>query len=266
MRRAVAAFIVALAFAATASAHDFWIQPSKFRVAKDAAVDVALRFGVAYAGEPAPRDDLRIEKFVVVGPDGTSAVPGEDRRDPAGRVEPKKDGVYVLAYRGKRRSIELEAAKFEAYLKDEGLERIVKLRAERKQTDKIGREVYSRCAKALLWVGDGAKDGHDRVVGLRLEIVPETNPYVVAAGATLAFRVVFDDKPLADALVVAMSRDDPKHPVSARSDGEGRVKLTPARAGEWMVKCVHMVEAPAETGMDWESLWASVTFDLAAAK
>jgi len=41
------------------------------------------------------------------------------------------------------------------------------------------------------------------------------------------------------------------------------VKLTLDREGAWMVKCTHMVAAPAETGMDWESLWASVTFDVA---
>jgi len=54
--------------------------------------------------------------------------------------------------------------------------------------------------------------------------------------------------------------------VSARTDAAGRVKLTLDRAGAWMVKCTHMVAAPAETGMDWESLWASVTFDIAEKK
>jgi uncharacterized GH25 family protein len=264
-RRAIAVALASL-LAATASAHDFWIQPPKFRVAKDEVVEVPLRVGEEYVGEVVPRDDLRIEKFVVHGPDGVEPVPGADGKDPAGRFTPKKDGIYVVGFRSKRRSIELEASKFEAYLKEEGLQRVVELRAERKETQKPGREVYSRCAKALIRAGDGAKDGHDRVLGMRLEIVPETNPYAVEAGAALAFRVVYDEKPLAEALVVARSRAEPKHVVSARTDAEGRVKLTLAKAGEWTAKCVHMVEAPKETGMDWESLWASATFELAAAK
>jgi uncharacterized GH25 family protein len=263
----IAGFVVASLLAATAFAHDFWIEPAKYRVGKGEVVKVPLRVGMEYVGDPVPRDDLRTEKFVVLGPDGVEPVTGEDQRDPAGRFTPAKDGVYVVAFRNTRRSIEIEAAKFETYLKDEGLERISKIRAERKDTDKPGMEVYSRCAKALFYVGDGAKDGHDRVVGMRLEIVPETNPYVVAAGAALSFRVLFEDKPLADALVVARNHADPKRVVTARTDAEGRVKLTLAREGEWMVKCVHMVAADkAETGMDWESLWASVSFELAAAK
>jgi uncharacterized GH25 family protein len=255
------------AFAALAAsaawAHDFWISPSKFRVAKGGSVDLPLRVGEDYAGEAVPRDDLRIEKFVVLGPDGTEDVKGENGKDPAGSVTLAKDGVHVVVFRSKRRSIELEAAKFEAYLKEEGLDAVAKARAERKETDKKGREVYSRCAKALLLCGDGAKDGFDRVAGLRMEIVPETNPYASAANDELTFRVVFDEKPLANGLVVARSRAEPKHTVSARSGEDGRVKLKLDRAGEWLVKCTHMVVAPEETGMDWESLWASVTFELA---
>jgi uncharacterized GH25 family protein len=254
----------ALLVASSALAHDFWLAPSKFRVGRNEAVDIAQRCGVAYEGEAVYRSDLRTERFVVLGPDGTAEVPGKDRSDPSGRVTLPKDGVYVVALLSKRRSIEVDAPKFEEYLKEEGLDSVAKLRADRKLTDKPGREVFVRCAKALLHVGAGAAEGHDRVAGLRLEVVPETNPFVVASGAELSFRVLFEEKPLPAALVVARSRAEPKHVVSSRTDGDGRVKLTLDRAGEWMVKCVHMVEAPVETGMDWESLWGSVTFDLSA--
>jgi len=263
MRR-VAAVAAAALLCPTALAHDFWIAPPKFRVEKGEAVALPLRVGMEYVGDAVPRDDLRIEKFVVLGPDGATTVEGKDGVDPAGSVTPAKDGLYVVAYRSKRRSIELAAAKFEAYLKDEGLDAAAKVRAERKETGKPGHEVYSRCAKTILKCGDGAKDGHDRVAGLRMEIVPETNPYVVAAGAEMTFRVVFEEKPLEHGLVVARSKVETKHVVTARTDADGRVKLTLDRAGEWLVKCTHMIPAPAETGMDWESLWASVTFDLAA--
>jgi uncharacterized GH25 family protein len=265
MRRAsrfvVTAFVVG-ALAAAALAHDFWIDAARHRFAKGDTVPLPLRFGESYPGEPAPRDDLRIEKFVVIGPDGEAAVKGEDRKDPAGSVTLDKEGVYVVAYRSKRRSIELEAAKFEAYLREEGLEHVAKLREERKETDKKGREVYSRCAKALLRAGDAASEGFDRVAKLRCEIVPETNPFAAAPGDALVFKVLFDEKPLEHGLVVARSKAEPDHTVAARTDAAGRVKLTLDRAGVWMVKCTHMVAAPAETGMDWESLWASLTFDV----
>jgi hypothetical protein len=53
--------------------------------------------------------------------------------------------------------------------------------------------------------------------------------------------------------------------VSARSDKDGRVRLRLPHAGMWMVKAVHMIPAPAGTQADWQSFWASLTFDLPAA-
>jgi uncharacterized GH25 family protein len=262
--RLAAACIAALLFTSAARAHDFWLEPDKFSVARGETVDLSLRYGTGFEGKVAPRDNFLIEKFVVMGPDGTEPIPDQGRPGLAGRVTLAKDGIYQVAYRGKRRPIKMEAAKFEAYLKEEGLEHISRLRAERQETGKAAFEVYSRCAKTLLKAGGGANEGHDRIAGLRLEIVPETHPYLVAAGAELVFRVLFEGQPLKNGLVTARSRAEPKHTVAARTDAEGRVRLTLDRAGEWLVKCTHMIAAPEELSKDWESLWASITFELPA--
>lgn len=268
IRRAfpIAAAVVIASVATAALAHDFWIAPAKFRVAKGDTVELPLRNGVEYAGSPVARDDLRIEAFVALGPGAEITVTGENKKDPAGRFTPTAEGIWVVGYRSRPRSIELEAPKFEEYLREEGLQHVAKLREDRKESEKPGRELFSRCAKALFLVGPVAKEGHDRVVGQRLEIIPETNPFTASAGTEMTFRMVFEEKALANGLVVARSRAEPKHVRSARTDAEGRVRLTLDRSGEWLVKCVHMVAAPAESGMDWESLWASVTFDLTEAE
>lgn len=73
--------------------------------------------------------------------------------------------------------------------------------------------------------------------------------------------LVYEGKPLAGALVVAMNRDEPEKPISARTDKGGGVLLALPRGGVWLVKAVHMVPAPAESGADWESLWASLSFE-----
>jgi hypothetical protein len=51
--------------------------------------------------------------------------------------------------------------------------------------------------------------------------------------------------------------------VSARTVG-GRASLVLDRPGLWLVKVVHMVPAPEGSGAEWESLWASLTFELPA--
>ena len=45
-------------------------------------------------------------------------------------------------------------------------------------------------------------------------------------------------------------------------DAKGNVTLRLARSGLWLVKAVHMAAAPPDAGVDWESWWASLTFEL----
>ena len=58
-----------------------------------------------------------------------------------------------------------------------------------------------------------------------------------------------------------MNRDEPDKHLSVRTDKAGRVSFTLPRGGVWLVKAAHMVPAPAESGADWESLWASLTLE-----
>jgi uncharacterized GH25 family protein len=61
---------------------------------------------------------------------------------------------------------------------------------------------------------------------------------------------------------VAMSRTNPAKAVKGRTDANGRVSLRIAHGGFWLIKAVHMEAAPPNAAVDWESWWASVTFDL----
>jgi uncharacterized GH25 family protein len=256
---AALASLVVVAGAAPLSAHDFWIEPSAYRAAAGSPIDIALRVGEGYRGDDVARDETRIRRFLVAGPAGEQAIPGENGVSPAGRVTLQTEGLVVLGYHNRPSAITLEADKFEAYLGEEGLERISALRAARGEKSKPGREIYSRCAKALVVFGRRSTGGHDRRLGLPLELVPEANPYL-ANGGRLRVRVLFHDRPLEGALVVALAREAPDRTLSARSDAEGRVVLDLAGDRTWLVKTVHMVPAPAGSGADWESLWGSLTF------
>lgn len=256
-------FVLAALAAAAVSAHDFWIEPSAFRVEKGGQVGVALRVGEGYRGDPVARDPEKIRRFVLVGPAGEQALPGDAGQDPAGKAVIAGPGLFVIGYHGQPSSITLEAPKFEAYLREEGLERVIALRAARGESALPGREIYSRCAKALVASGRTEKTSADRRLGLPLELVPEANPYEGRGGPT-AVRLLFRNQPLEGALVVALPKDAPEKKVEARTDSAGRVVLELGAGRTWLVKTVHMVEAPAGSGADWESLWASLTFEIPA--
>jgi uncharacterized GH25 family protein len=252
-----------------ARAHDFWIEPSTFIPAPGQRVAVRLRVGQELRGDPVPRELGLLQRFVMVGPGGEGPVPGLPNTDPAGFAAFESPGLYTVVYDSGRHPLELDAAKFEQYLRQEGLEKIADLRVRRGQTAAGAKEVFSRCAKSLIAAsatgavnvaGNAGGSRYDRPLGQRLELVPEKNPYTLTGGGELPVRLLYEGKPLAGALVVALPKDRQAAPVSARSDSRGRVRLKLDHPGFWLVKAVHMIPAPPDAGADWESFWASLTF------
>ena len=148
-------------------------------------------------------------------------------------------------------------AEFEQYLEKEGLERVKTPRTYGPPKGKIIREDYSRSAKALVMAGKPGAAA-DRVLGLRLELVAEKNPYVTGR---VPVRLLYEGKPLEGALVVAFNKTEPLKKLKARTDKDGRIQFDLNRPGVWLVTSVHMLPAPPKTNADWESVWASLTFE-----
>jgi uncharacterized GH25 family protein len=154
----------------------------------------------------------------------------------------------------------MTAERFESYLREEGLERIIELRAERGHAKRAATEMYSRSAKSLLLRPGASATRFDEPLGFRFEIVPETDPHDSKRTALTA-RLVYEGRPLAGVLVTAIHRDDASVMVHERSNAEGRVTLPIAKDGPWLIKAVHMTDAPEGSGVDWESIWATLTFE-----
>lgn len=230
-------FLLVILLAARAQAHDFWIEPSSYRPAKGEEVLLSLRVGENFAGDPVSRSARRIVAFTARDGDGSRPVGGAEGADPAGVITAGATPA-VVGYHSNFASVELEKLKFEAYLREEGLENRVTVRH-----DGLQRERYARFAKAQLGEALDPKP-----FGWRFELVP------IGPGR---FQALYAQKPLAGTLVIALSRDGKR--VSVRTDAEGMARFD-LDAGEWMVKTVHMVPAPSDSGFDWESLWASLTF------
>ncbi|HEX9162095.1 MAG TPA: DUF4198 domain-containing protein [Thermoanaerobaculia bacterium] len=249
MRTICAAALLLLA--TNAFAHDFWIEPSTFRPPVGQTVMLALRVGQDFMGDPVPRSSELIDSFVVRTSAGESTIAGYEHQDPAGLLRIERNGVAVVAYRSKANFVELPPAKFAEFLKLEGITWIGAI-------DKPDREHFFRYAKTLLRTGASTSMPVAHVPGFRYDIVPESSPW---SSEPLRVRVVFEDKAARDVLVTAIHRDDPNARVAVRTDAHGRATLHLPKGGVWLVKSVYMVPAPAGSGVDWESLWASVTFE-----
>lgn len=255
--------LVLLAVASAAHAHEFWIEPESHRPAKGAVVRFTLRVGDGFPGEAYPRTASHIERFERFAPSKVHPVIGREGTSPAGVARLREPGVHVVAYRSTRSAIVLRPMKFEAYLAEEGLEHVIAARAKAGTSLHPGREVFSRCAKTLVKVGDAASTGFDRTVDLPLELVPVDDPFRAKPGDTLAFTLYLRGKPLEGCRVKAFRAGDGEAVTHSKTGEDGRVRLRLGKPGRWMIAAVHMEPAPEGLNADWQSLWSSLTFDVA---
>jgi uncharacterized GH25 family protein len=237
-------------------AHDFWIEPSRHQVQPGMGVALRLRVGTGFQGEGVPRNPLLLQRFALAGPVREIPATGAEGADPAGLARVEAPGLHWAVYQSTYSSVELEGAKFEAYLAEEGLDAVAAARRKRHETGKPVRERFLRCAKALVDAG-GEGRGFDRVLGLDLELVPESDPR--KADSDLRLRLLYRGRPLPGALV-QLQRKGSLPAVQARTDAAGRVRLPCRGAGLWLAKAVHAVRSE-DPAADWQSAWASLTFE-----
>jgi len=256
----VAAYLVATTV--RGAAHDFWISPSAFHPKPGALVGLRLLVGQDMIGDPVPREPESIERFIVSQGTAQKPVPGRDGGDPAGIIRVDAPGLLVAGYQSHPRAIDLPPDKFAQYLGEEGLDEIRTLVSNPGRQNRTAHELFVRCAKTLLSSGASSPKDRDSLLGLSLELVAERNPYRAQAGDTLPFRLTYEGKPRANALVIAVNERDPAKRLSARTDRDGRVAFTLPAGGTWLIKAVHMIPAGTGTDADWQSFWASSTFDL----
>jgi hypothetical protein len=263
-----AALVVAsLALPSAATAHEFWIAPSRYDAAPGVAIELGAAAGTGFRGERKPWSPDHSLRFVLRAGKPIDlvrvATPGELTWT---RFAPSDGGGALVAFESDFLPIQLPSAQFNDYLRAEGLDDPL---AARKGNDSPGRERYRRCAKAWLAGSDAARA--TAVVGLPLELVPEAAP-----GSTPALRVraLWNGRPLAGALVKAwrtslavdglarpvFDRDSVNVAWQGRSDAAGVVTIPVREAGEWLVSVVHMEACREREIADWESTWASLTF------
>lgn len=263
-----AAVLTCLLLAAPAGAHDYWLVPETYRPKDGATVPVRLFVGehfkseqeVAYSAKKTPLVRLVTAK-------GAAQI--EERKEgtkPAFGFTMSGTGSAVLRVDRDWSSITLKADKFTAYLKEEGLDEIVKARAAAGESEADGKERYRRCLKTIVQGGGKPDDTPSKPLGQVLEIVPLKNPYALKAGDELPVRVEFEGKPLAGFKLTAHHRTGEELTnATATTDKTGTAVLKLPKAGPWIVRGVHMrrvTEKNPTPAADWESFWASVTFEL----
>ncbi len=273
LRSPLLAAALLLAAPLRARAHDFWIEPASHRPAAGSVLAARLFIGHASEPEAYVNNPKHIAEFLLVGQGGRQAVVGKPGEDPAGMVRVEAEGTYVLAYRSNPSVIELEAGKFDAYLREKGLAKPLAEREARGESDKPGSESYFRCAKALVRTQGAPAGAADLAVGMPLEFVLTSDPYAGASGseAAVSARLLLRDSPLQGALVTlerldAAQSGDAQPVPSAATDARGEVAFQATAGGRYKLVAVHMERAPEGSPQVWQSIWAALTLETAGPK
>jgi hypothetical protein len=252
----------AIVFVSTVNAHDFWIEPDSFRPAQNSPVEIRLREGMDFKGNTLPYIPEWFSDFSQSSTAGREAIESTPGDDPAAILR-APEGPLLVGYLSNRAFVELPAEKFNGYLEEEGMEFIRKERIARGEDDKPALEYFVRCAKTLLQTGPVGDDQvYGNTLGYTLELTPLSNPYLLEAGDSLTFRLVYRGKPASNLLVQAFTAANPTARQRIRTDdnGEAVVKLT--EPGIWMVKAVNIQPIIADPKAKWQSYWASFLFEL----
>lgn len=254
------------ACAAPAMAHDMWLQPRAFWAPSNALVPVTAYVGHGQSRERWAVADDRLLYLKSFGPRGSvdqraTLRPGALRGDLPIRLA--GDGTHVLVLESGHAVSNLPAIRFNDYLKEEGLVPAQRLRAARRQTNTTGREIYSRRAKTLIQVGplSGPQPQVTRPLGQTLEIVPDQNPYALAAGRPLAVRVLYQGRPLSGATVKLTNLESDAKPVAIRvTDAKGRAAFTMPRQGLWQLNTIWTRPITGDLRGDFDTTFASLSF------
>ena len=245
-------------------AHEFWLQPKKFRYVVGDEMKVDFIVGENFTGEFWDLNKNKVEKAEIFVNGVTKNILKDIKSTSGNNLTYKfdKPGTHVVSLESNSAFIELEAEKFNAYLQEDGLDEILDARTNSKTLNKPSKEFYKRFAKLIVQSGTTLDESYRRRLGFRYEIIPLTNPYSLKVGDYLECRVLWEGKVAAHSLVKVWSH------ISGRiflqniyTENDGTIKFPISSAGPWMVSAVKMIPSEME-GADYQSFWSSLVFGI----
>jgi hypothetical protein len=253
-----------LAFALDSPAGECWLEPDKFHHAVGEEIKINILTGENFVGgfwDGAKNKAEAVQWFSVSGMKDLSTAAIPTRGNPL-TLKVVQEGTQMVVMETNTLSRNWEGSAFNAYLEDNGLDDIVDARRKAAILDEPAREEYTRYAKLLVQVGQKTDDAYKQKAGLRLEIIPEKNPYTVRTGDHLQCRVLFEGRPIPHTLVKVWSRlNRTTFLQNMYTENDGTIRFPVSSKGGWMVSTRKVI--PGEKpGVDWHSLWGSLVFGI----
>ncbi len=272
-------------FASFVLAHDFWLVPDAFEVARGGRIEIRGQTSSAFPTSESAVAIERIAEARILTARGASRLRDFSHAGTSLRIRhrPTSSGQHVITMSLHPRTVRESAEGFRRYMVLEGAPEALE-RYEREgrlpSADSITRR-YAKYAKTLVEVGRGGPRAFARLAGHPVELVPVRDPAALRAGDTLPVRLLYRGRRLANARVHAgvASAAVVTAEASARSsaaggalaanadadlhfttDSAGLIRVPVGRDGLWNVRTIQIVPADAGPGADWDVHWATLVF------
>jgi uncharacterized GH25 family protein len=246
------------------SAHEFWIQPDKFIYKRGDAINVKFLVGENFKGENWAGNRDKVASLRYYFDNVTDKNLGDNLGIEKGdslQIAMLEEGTAMITLNTKNSFIDLEAPKFNEYLREDGLTEALEYRQKNGDTIKNGLENYQRSVKTIFQVGSKTTDCYKRKTDLPLDIIPAEHPYTVAKDGNFKVKIFFMGEKLKRTKVKVWHRlDDKVTHLEYTTDDDGEIKFFLSPEGEWMVSCVKMMRLEGNLQAEWQSYWGSLTW------
>lgn len=252
-----------LALANGAMAHEFWLEPEKYRLDAGEKIIAKALNGQNFVGTEYSYTPRGYARSGVIAGDNKIEIPGKAGQRPAVQVNPAGSGLNIVYHASAASTVIYPTMeKFESFLRGKKLEAALEIHKQRGYPTENIIEGYYRFVKAL--VASGTGEGRDRAVGMPLELVALDNPYT--SKGDIRFVLLYNGKPEPDTPVYVFHRQGGKvQEFFLRTNAKGNVTV-PRLPGEFQVNAVVLLEPGAKMKKQlkavWQTLWAASVYEI----
>ncbi len=250
-------------------AHDLFLKLDTYFLAPQSQVTIPIYNGTFMTSENSVTWDRVQDASVMMNGNRVSVgsdqwLAGENNYTTYLTMKTEAPGTYVIGVSTKHSDLGLAGPDFNEYLRVDGIPDVL---AARERDGELGEDVWERYGKhikAIVQVGETLSDDFNTRFGYPAEIVPAMNPYELNVGDVILVYCLVDGEPVAGQLVIAGGHgaNGAIDQTEGRTHADGSVRFTISETGRWYIKFINMVKLESEPDIDYESKWATLTFEV----
>ncbi len=239
----------------TSSAHDYWIIPDTFNPSESTIVESSFSCGHKYFMDGEVPDITKFKPNLLT-PQGISIPLAYSRVG-------SKVAKIMVPVLGRGTYVMSVSNTMPSYWTVSKNGWVPKPKSMVKNAIKGGK--YFKSLKTFLTVGSGS-DSYDKIMGYKIEIVPQKNPTTLRPGQALPILVLYDGKPLEGANIFGIfegysSTEKDSFPIETKTDKNGLASISMNRPGHWLIGAKYQFNTNKDNDADYENYRAYIMFN-----